>query len=114
MGFKYTRVRDIQTGHEYDVLSHRVDETKHERVDDERWPESSRIRPPRHNVKGPRPTIDKAAENDGDKPEDAHETDPAQEAASGDDETQGEAQGAEPAPKASTGRTAARNRKSQD
>lgn len=57
MGFKYTRVRDTHTGHEYDVLSHKVDPAKHEPVDDpERWPETNRPRPARHNVKGPRPT----------------------------------------------------------
>lgn len=55
MALKYTRVRDINTGHEYDVLSHRVDETRHELADQERWPPSSHPRRPRHNVKGPRP-----------------------------------------------------------
>lgn len=55
MGHKYTRVRDKATGHEYDVLSHRVDTAKHEPLDTEKWPEVNAPRAPRHNVKGPRP-----------------------------------------------------------
>lgn len=52
---KYTRVKDKATGHEYDVLSHRVDPEKHTRVDPRRYPEVSRPRPAKPNVKAGRP-----------------------------------------------------------
>lgn len=51
---RYTRVKDKKTGHEYDVLSHKVDPEKHTRV--ARYPEVSRPRRSKPNVKGrPKP-----------------------------------------------------------
>lgn len=52
---KYTRVKDKATGHEYDVLSHKVNDEKHTRVDPKRYPEVSRPRPAKPNVKSTRP-----------------------------------------------------------
>lgn len=58
---KYTRVKDKATGHEYDVLSHKVNPEKHDRVDVKRYPEVSRPRPAKPNVKARR-KAEKAAE----------------------------------------------------
>lgn len=49
MALKYTRVRDLETGHHYDVLSHKVDPEKHEVLDHYR--ETTIPRPPKPNVK---------------------------------------------------------------
>jgi len=52
MALKYKRVKDKVTGHQYDVLSHKVNPEKHEVLD--RYPEVSRPRPAKPNVKGKR------------------------------------------------------------
>lgn len=73
---KYTRVKDKATGHEYDVLAHKVDPKKHEPLKSDRYPDVSRPREPKPNVKSVRPTAaskrsqksdgDPAAASDGD------------------------------------------------
>lgn len=55
---KYTRVKDKNTGHEYDVLASRVDEKKHTVVDRKNTAPVSRPRAPKHNVKSPKPKTD--------------------------------------------------------
>lgn len=55
MALKYTRVKDKDTGHEYDVLAHKVDPEKHERVNRDHYPDSSHPRAPKPNVKTRRP-----------------------------------------------------------
>lgn len=55
MAPKYTRVKDKVTGHEYDVLAHKFDPEKHQRVNDKKnYPDVSRPRPAKPNVKGKR------------------------------------------------------------
>lgn len=51
---KYTRVKDKATGHEYDVLVDRVNPDKHTRVNKSLYPDVSRPRPAKPNVKGRR------------------------------------------------------------
>lgn len=46
---KYTRVRDKDTGHQYDVLSHKVDPDLHEVLT--RFPQTLTPRTPKPNVK---------------------------------------------------------------
>lgn len=53
MGFKYVRVKDKRTGHQYDVLEQLVDKKNHELVDQRRFPPTSRPRPPKHHVGKP-------------------------------------------------------------
>lgn len=47
---RYLRVRDKETGHQYDVLEEKVDRTVHEPLDEKRYPPTSRPRPPKHHV----------------------------------------------------------------
>lgn len=46
---RYVRVKDRRTGHEYDVLEQQVDEKKHEVLDREHYPVTSRPRPAKPN-----------------------------------------------------------------
>lgn len=48
---KYVRVKDTRTGHEYDLLEHMLDAKKHELVNKEQYPPTSRPRPAKPNVK---------------------------------------------------------------
>ncbi len=51
MALKYTRVKDKSTGHQYDVLSHKVDPELHQPLNDaERWPDVTHPRPAKPNV----------------------------------------------------------------
>lgn len=61
---KYTRVKDKATGHEYDILAHRFDAEKHTRLDQKRYPDVSRPRAAKPNVKGKRPATP-PAQRDG-------------------------------------------------
>lgn len=54
MALRYTRVKDKSTGHEYDVLAHKVDPEKHSPVSKTRYPDTPRPRPAKPNVKGKR------------------------------------------------------------
>lgn len=50
----YTRVKDKATGHEYDVLVGQFNPDKHARVSKSRYPDVSRPRPAKPNVKARR------------------------------------------------------------
>lgn len=54
MAQQYTRVKDKATGHEYDILAHKFDSEKHSRVDKKHYPDTTRPRPAKPNVKGKR------------------------------------------------------------
>lgn len=55
MALKYTRVKDKATGHEYDILAHKFNPEKHSRVSDKKnYPDTTRPRPAKPNVKGKR------------------------------------------------------------
>lgn len=53
---RYTRVKDKETGHEYDVLAHKVDEAKHTPLNRKAWPDVTYPRPAKPNVKSARPS----------------------------------------------------------
>lgn len=44
MTLRYVRVKDLRTGHEYDVLEQQVDDKIHEPLDKDRYPVTSRPR----------------------------------------------------------------------
>lgn len=54
MALRYTRVKDKATGHEYDILTHQFDPDLHTRVSKKHYPDVSRPRPAKPNVKGNR------------------------------------------------------------
>lgn len=64
MSVRYTRVKDRDTGHEYDVLAHKFDPEVHTRVSKKRYPDVPRPRPAKPNVLGKRGTSTKPAEGD--------------------------------------------------
>ncbi|MDQ7877371.1 hypothetical protein Q9R08_05205 [Microbacterium sp. QXD-8] len=65
MALRYTRVKDKATGHEYDVLAHKFNPEKHTRVDRKHYPDVSRPRPAKPNVKGKRSAAANADDTGG-------------------------------------------------